>query len=139
MYVKFQQSLPGDRESGQLYVGLTKDTVTVGFRLYGGPTRRDSLFTTIAGPRVLANPQWVAQQKKRLGSKYDSYWYTTVKGEWTKNESWPVDPENWKKIQAWIVRKRMKPTAALRATFSRNVTAIFRDVYPILRFTSLPD
>jgi uncharacterized protein (TIGR02453 family) len=139
MYLKFQQPLPGDRESGQLYVGLAKDTVTVGFRLYGGPTRRDSPFTTIAGPRVLADPQWVAQQKKRLGRKYDSYWYTTVKGEWTKNEGWPVDPENWKKIQAWVVRKRMAPTAALRTAFSRDVITIFREVYPILRFTSLMD
>jgi uncharacterized protein (TIGR02453 family) len=139
MYLKFQQPLPNDRESGQLYVGLTKDTVTVGFRLYGGPTRRDSLFATIAEPRVLADPQWVAKQKKRLGRKYESYWYTTVKGEWTKNEGWPVDPENWKKIQAWIVRKQMKSSAAMHSAFPRDVTAIFRDVYPILRFTSLPD
>jgi uncharacterized protein (TIGR02453 family) len=139
MYLKFRQPLPGDRESGQLYVGLAKDTVTAGFRLYGGATRRDSLFTTIAKPRVLADPQWVAQQKKRLGRKYESYWYTTVKGAWTKNEGWPVDPENWKKIQAWIVRKRMTPTAAMRAAFSREVTAVFRDVFPLLRFTSLVD
>jgi len=139
MYLKFQQPVSGDRESGQLYVGLTKDLVTVGFRLYAGSKRRESLLALVAEPRVVADPGWVAEQKRRLGRRYDSYWYTTVKGEWTKNEGWPVDPENWKKIQAWIVRKQMKPTAALRAAFSRDVTAIFRDVYPILRFTSLPD
>lgn len=139
MYLKFQQPVSGDRESGQLYVGLTKDLVTVGFRLYAGSKRRESLLALVAEPRVVADPGWVAEQKRRLGRRYDSYWYTTVKGEWTKNEGWPVDPENWKKIQAWIVRKRMKPAAALRAAFSRDVTAIFRDVYPILSFTSLPD
>src|SRR5580704_2902368 len=139
MYLKFQQPVSGDRESGQLYVGLTKDLVTVGFRLYAGSKRRESLLALVAEPRVVADPGWVAEQKRRLGRRYDSYWYTTVKGEWTKNEGWPVDTENWKKIQAWIVRKQMKPTAALRAAFSRDVTAIFRDVYPILRFTSLPD
>ena len=139
MYLKFQQPVSGDRESGQLYVGLTKDLVTVGFRLYAGSKRRESLLALVAEPRVVADPGWVAEQKRRLGRRYDSYWYTTVKGEWTKNEGWPVDPENWKKIQAWIVRKQMKPTAALRPAFSRDVTAIFRDVYPILRFTSLPD
>jgi uncharacterized protein (TIGR02453 family) len=139
MYLKFQQPVSGDRESGQLYVGLTKDLVTVGFRLYAGSKRRESLLALVAEPRVVADPGWVAEQKRRLGRRYDSYWYTAVKGEWTKNEGWPVDPENWKKIQAWIVRKQMKPTAALRAAFSRDVTAIFRDVYPILRFTSLPD
>jgi len=139
MYLKFQQPVSGDRESGQLYVGLTKDLVTVGFRLYAGSKRRESLLALVAEPRVVADPGWVAEQKRRLGRRYDSYWYTTVKGEWTKNEGWPVDPENWKKIQAWIVRKRMKPAVALRAGFSRDVTAIFRDVYPILRFTSLPD
>jgi len=139
MYLKFQQPVSGDRESGQLYVGLTKDLVTVGFRLYAGSKRRESLLALVAEPRVAAEPGWVAEQKRRLGRRYDSYWYTTVKGEWTKNEGWPVDPENWKKIQAWIVRKQMKPKAALGAAFSRDVTAIFRDVYPILRFTSLPD
>jgi uncharacterized protein (TIGR02453 family) len=139
MYLKFQQPVSGDRESGQLYVGLTKDLVTVGFRLYAGSKRRESLLALVAEPRVAAEPGWVAEQKRRLGRRYDSYWYTTVKGEWTKNEGWPVDPENWKKIQAWIVRKKMTPAAAMRGSFVREVTGIFREVYPLLKLTSLEE
>jgi uncharacterized protein (TIGR02453 family) len=139
MYLKFQQPVSGDRESGQLYVGLTKDLVTVGFRLYAGSKRRESLLALVAEPRVVANPRWVAEQKKRLGRRYDSYWYTAVKGEWTKNESWPVDVEHWKKIQAWIVRKKMTTSAAVRGSFAKEVTGIFREVYPLLKFTSLED
>jgi uncharacterized protein (TIGR02453 family) len=137
MYLKFQQPVTGDRESGQLYVGLTKDLVTVGFRLYAGSKRRESLLALVAQPRVVADPEWVAEQKKKLGRRYDSYWHTTVKGDWTKNEGWPVDVEHWKKIQAWIVRRRMTPAAAMRGSFAKEVMVIFREVYPLLKFTSL--
>src|SRR6516162_823326 len=66
MYLKFALPAPGDRETGQLYVGLSRDTVTVGFRIYSGGRRRDSTIALVAEPRVYANPKWVAQQKKRL-------------------------------------------------------------------------
>jgi uncharacterized protein (TIGR02453 family) len=138
MYVKFQIPSPGDRESGQLYVGLSKDVVTVGFRLYSGGKRKESALALVAELRVLDNPKWVAQQRKRLARKYDSYWYSTVKGEWTKHEGWPTEPEDWKKIQAWIVRKKAKPSSALRGSFRGKVLKVFRDVYPLLKFTSIP-
>jgi uncharacterized protein (TIGR02453 family) len=138
MYVKFQLPSPGDRESGQLYAGLSTDAVTAGFRIYSGAKRKDSALAAIAHPRAIANPKWVAQQRKRLGRKYESYWYTTVKGEWTKHEGWPVEPEDWKKILAWIVRKKMKPAEATRANFRAELVRVFRDVYPLLKFTSVP-
>ncbi len=139
MYLKFSTPSPGDRENGQLYVGLSTETVTAGFRIYAGAKRKESTLAVIAEPRVLANPKWVAQQKKRLGKKYESYWYTTEKGEWTKHESWPTEPENWKKMQAWIVRKKMKPGDAMRAGFAKDAVKIFKGVYPLLKFTSLAD
>jgi uncharacterized protein (DUF2461 family) len=139
MYLKFSTPSPGDRENGQLYVGLSTETVAAGFRIYAGAKRKESTLALIAEPRVLANPKWVALQKKRLGRKYDSYWYTTEKGEWTKHESWPTEPENWKKMQAWIVRRKMKPSEALRASFAKDTVKVFKDVYPLLKFTSLTD
>lgn len=138
MYLKFQLPSPGDRESGQLYLGLSTDTVTAGFRIYSGGKRRDSALALIAQPRVMAQPKWVAQQQKRLGRKYESYWYTTEKGEWTKHEGWPTGSEDWKKILAWIVRKRMKPSAAMRTAFRGEVVKAFRDLYPLLKFTGIP-
>jgi uncharacterized protein (TIGR02453 family) len=138
MYLKFELPTPGDREAGQLYVGLSKDAVTVGFRLYSGGRRKESVLALIAEPRIGAHPKWVAQQKKRLARKYESYWYTTEKGGWTKHESWPTDPVAWKKIQAWVVRKKMAPAAATRAAFPQQVLSVFRDLYPLLKFTSIP-
>ncbi|PYV86189.1 MAG: hypothetical protein DMG90_21780 [Acidobacteria bacterium] len=125
-------------ETGQLYVGLSVDTVTAGFRIYSGGKRKESTLALIAEPRVNADSGWVAKQKKRLGRRYQSYWYTIEKGEWTKHSGWPTAPANWKRILAWIVRRKFAPSAAARATFPREVTKVFHDLYPLLRFTSLP-
>lgn len=138
MYLKFSMPAPGNRENGQLYVGLSTETVTAGFRIYAGPKRKESTVALIAEPRVFANPKWVAQQKKRLGKRYDSYWYSTIKSEWTKHDGWPSATEDWKKLQGWIVRKKMKPSAATQAAFPRELVKLFREVYPLLKFTSVP-
>ncbi len=139
MYLKFSMSAQGNRENGQLYVGLSTETVTAGFRIYSGPKRKESTMALIAEPRVAANPMWVAQQKKRLGKKYDSYWYSTIKGEWTKHEGWPVQVEDWKKLQGWIVRKKLKASAATKADFPRELAKVFCEVYPLLKFTSVAE
>ena len=139
MYLKFSVPAPGKRETGQLYVGLSAETVTAGFRIYSGGKRKESTIAHVAEPRVVADPGWVAKQKKRLGRRYESYWYSTVKGEWTQQSGWPTAPEDWKKLQAWIVRRKFAPTAATRASFPREATKVFREMYPLLRFTSLPE
>ena len=138
MYLKFEQPQPGERASGQLYVGLSTNTVTAGFRVYSGSKRRESSLALVAEPRVQAETKWVSKQKQRLGRRYDSYWYTTEKGEWTKHEGWPVKPEDWKKIQGWIVRRKMAPRAATKSGFPKELARIFREVYPLLKFTSIP-
>src|SRR5271168_455827 len=139
MYLKFSVPLGAKGETGQLYAGISTDTVTAGFRIYSGGKRKESVLAQIAEAHVTANPQWPAQQKKRLGRKYESYWYTTVKGQWTQHDGWPITPDDWKKIQAWIVRRKLSPAAAARADFPRELVKIFREVYPLLRFTSLPE
>jgi len=139
MYLKFSVPAPAKRETGQLYVGLTVNTVTAGFRIYSSGKRKESTIALVAEPRVMADSRWVAKQKKRLGRRYESYWYTTVKGEWTKHDGWPTKPEEWKKILAWIVRRKFSPFIAMRATFPREAAKVFRDLYPLVRFTSLPE
>ena len=136
MYVKFSVPFPGDGETGQLYVGLSAETVTAGFRIYTGAKRKESALAVIAAPRVAAKPGWLARQKRRLARKYESYWYSTVKGEWTKRNGWPA-AEDWPKLHGWIVRRRLSPAAALRPSFAGFCAKIFRDLYPILQFTSL--
>lgn len=139
MYLKFSVPLPGDQESGQIYTGISIDTVTAGFRIYCGPKRKESALALIAEPRFAADPKWVSKQKAKLGRRYESYWYSTQKGEWTKHEGWPLTAEDWKKIQAWIVRRKLTPAAATSPSFPKELMKIFRDVYPLLQFTSLPD
>ena len=138
MYLKFSVPAQGGGETGQLYMGLSADTVTAGFRIYSGGKRKGSVLAEIGQVRVQAEPSWVAKQKKRLGRRYESYWYRTEKGEWTKHSGWPVAREDWDKILAWIVRRKLSPEAATRASFPRDLTKIFRDLYPLLRYTSLP-
>jgi uncharacterized protein (TIGR02453 family) len=139
MYLKFSPPFSGEGEIGQLYTGISADMVTAGFRIYSGSKRKESALGQIAETRVLAQPKWVAQQKKRLGRRYESYWYTAIKGEWAQHDGWPAEPEDWKKLQGWIVRRKLKPTAATQVSFPRNLAKIFRELYPLLRFTSLDD
>ncbi len=138
MYLKFSVPFAGKAETGQLYAGFSADAVTAGFRIYSGSKRKESALTQVAAPHLDANPRWLAQQKKRLSRRYESYWYSTEKGQWTKHSGWPA-AENWKKVQGWIVRRRLTTAAATRASFSRDLSKVFRELYPLLRFTSLHD
>ena len=138
MYLKFSVPVPDNGETGQLYVGLSADTVTAGFRIYSGGRRKGSVLALVGQVRVQADPGWVGKQRKRLSQRYESYWYTTEKGEWTKHSGWPIAPESWNRILAWIVRRKLSPAAATRATFPRDIANIFRELYPLLRYTSLP-
>jgi len=138
MYLKFGVPFPGKAESGQLYVGISAKTVTAGFRIYSGSKRKESALALIAAPRLEANPRWLTQQKKRLSRQYESYWYATEKGAWTKRAGWPA-AENWKKLQGWIVRQELGTAAATRNTFCSHLVKIFRQLHPVLRFTSLRD
>jgi len=136
MYLKVAVPLAGEMEGGELYVGVSAESLTAGFRIYAVPKRKQSPIALTAEPKLAANPRLLAQQKRRLGRKYDSYWYTTVKREWTKNNGWPT-VEDWPKLQAWIVRKKLSKPALTRASFPADAAKIFRDLYPLLKFTSL--
>jgi uncharacterized protein (TIGR02453 family) len=139
MYLKFSPPFSGEGETGQLYTGLSAKSVTVGFRIYSGSKRKQSALALIADPRILKQPKWLAQQKKRLIRRYESYWYSAAKGEWTEQRSWPDAAKDWGRLHAWIVRRKLKTADATRATFQGNIARIFRDLYPLLRFTSLQD
>ena len=134
MYLMFSDERAADGDDGQLYVGISPDAVTSGFRIYGGG--RDSRLARTAFPRATTNTAWLEQQARRLGRKYDSYWYSMEKGAWTKHDGWPTRPEQWKRLKGWIVRRKMKPAATTRANFPEEVSKIFREVFPLYQFTS---
>jgi len=134
MYLFFAE--PGG-EGGQLYVGLSTDTVTCGFRIYGGG--RETPLVKFGRTRGRDNPKWIERQRRKLAKKYESYWYSAVRGEWTKNNGWPVKPEDWKKLQGWVVRRKLAPAAATRSGFEREIAKTFREVYPLYRFAGATD
>ncbi|PYU29325.1 MAG: hypothetical protein DMG32_00225 [Acidobacteria bacterium] len=132
MYLMFPHRGGQNRQPGEVYVGVTGDSVTAGFRVYfDRDTRASALAQCI--PQA---PKWCAQHKGRLARQYESYWYSMEKGEWTKNDGWPLAPEEWKKLRAWIVRRKLPPAAALRPSFPKHVADIFRQVLPLFRFVS---
>jgi uncharacterized protein (TIGR02453 family) len=131
MYLHFSE--PGG-EGGQLYVGISAESVTAGFRIYGG--EKSSRLVQLGRARGPQHSAWLKRQKGRLGKKYDSYWYSSEKGEWTKHDGWPIQAEDWKKMQGWVVRKRFPASAALRADFQNAAAKVFRDVYPLYPFTT---
>jgi uncharacterized protein (TIGR02453 family) len=139
MYLKFPASFGANREGGEFYAALSSDAATAGFRIYAGSKRRESALALLAEPRALQDPKWLARQKKRLGRRYESYWYASEKGQWTRKPGWPASAEDWKAIRGWVVRRKLPLSAATRASFPRELAKIFRDLYPIVRFTSFAD
>jgi len=139
MYLTFSIPVAGDEESGQLYAGVSTAAVTAGFRIYTSGKRKDSILARIGEARVHADPKWPGKQKKRLGRGYESYWYAKEKSEWTKRPGWPTAVDEWEKILGWVVRCKTSPAGATRSSFPRDVMKIFRDLYPLLRFSTLPD
>jgi uncharacterized protein (TIGR02453 family) len=137
MYLKFPLQggpLRGGKnvKPGELYLGFTRDLVTAGFRVYFD---RDTKAATLTMQLPQA-PQWCSRQKRRLARRFESYWYSMEKGDWTKHEGWPVTPEEWKKLKAWVVRRKLSPGAAVKPSFLKEAAAIFRQVYPLFQFVS---
>jgi uncharacterized protein (TIGR02453 family) len=133
MYAFFAEP---EGQSGQLYVGISAETVTCGFRVYS--EGRNSRLVEIGRVRGREHPAWIEQQRRRLGKRYESYWYATEKGEWTQRKTWPAKPEDWKRLQAWIVRRKLTPAAAMRRGFEGEIAKIFREVYPLSSFSTSP-
>jgi uncharacterized protein (TIGR02453 family) len=136
MYLMFPGRPRDGWDGGQLYVGVTPEVVTAGFRIYFDFETK--VPAPLVPPTELAKPKWILQQKRRLGSRYESYWYSMEKREWTKHPGWPVTADEWNKLKAWVVRRKLKPSALSRPGFTADVSKIFREVFPLYAFTCLP-
>jgi len=132
MYLMLPQQGGKSRSPGELYLGFNGDLVTAGFRVYFD---RDTKASTFAA-RLQQAADWCAKQKRRLARPYESYWYSMEKGEWTKHEGWPAAMEEWKKLKAWVVRRKLSPSAAVRASFPKEVAMIFRRLLPLFQYVS---
>jgi hypothetical protein len=138
MYLTFPDPAAAEKGTTQLYVGISGEAVTAGFRTYAMGSSKKSRLTQVVQPRVASHAQWLLRQKKRLGSRCESYWYSTEKGEWTKHAGWPLEAIEWKKLQGWVVRRKFPSSAATRPAFVADIKRLFRDVYPLFMFVSSP-
>jgi uncharacterized protein (TIGR02453 family) len=137
MYLIFPNRASGGWAGGQLYVGITVDSVTWGFRVYDDWKGKTSALAQVTAPGFKKKPDWVKRQAKRLKPRYESYWYSIEKKKLTKHDGWPIAAEDWNNLRGWIVRRKLRPEAALRASFLSDVEKSFREVFPLYGFTSL--
>lgn len=135
MYLMFRDAEAGDA-GGQLYLNVGAEAVTAGFRIYRDGRACDSRFLRLIAPRALEHLAWLERQQRRLGRRFESYWYSREKGEWAKNPGWPLWPQEWKRLRGWVVRRRLAPAAITGAGFERELLRIFRQLYPLYRFTT---
>lgn len=132
MYLFFSCAEVPGRAGGQLYVGISANGVTVGFRIYHAG--RESTMARVCRPRGIANSGWLAAQKKRLAGKFESYWYATEQENWTKHSGWPVDANEWKRVKGWIVRRKFETRATLNPSFRLAVEPYLSQTFPNLFF-----
>ena len=132
-YLFLQSRDAAERGGPQFYLGVTKDGATAGFRNYA--ESRESLLAQYGTARGRRYGAWLARQKKRLGRKYESYWYSSEKKDWIKHTSWPLEAGEWKKLQAWVVRREFSIAAATKLRFISEVASVFRDVLPLYAFS----
>jgi len=136
MYLMFSDQRAADGDDAQLYLGASAEAVTSGFRIYG--QGKKTRLARLARPRATEHPLWLEQQARKLRLRYESYWYSVEKGEWTKHTGWPTRPDDWKKLKGWIVRRKMSPRSVVRSGFLADVNRIFREVFPLYQFVSSP-
>jgi hypothetical protein len=118
--------------SGQLFLGVGPGDVSVGFRNHGGS---HSTLGSLGRVRALDNPEWLARQARRLGRRYESYWYATSR--WTRHPGFPTRPEQWQRLMGWVVRRGYAPAAATRPAFTAEVRKVFKELFPLYAFTTL--
>ncbi len=136
MYAVFRTRPARENGGSNFYVGASADGATVGFRSYD--EGKESALARVGRPRGANQAAWVAKQKKRFGRKYESYWYSSEKKNWIKHSGWPVKPEEWEKLEAWIVRRKFSAAAAARPGFVSEAAKIFRELAPLYHFAGSP-
>ena len=133
LYVQFSRPASG----AQLFVGVGASDASAGFRAYG--MSRDAPLRRLGRSRAGDNPDWLGSQERRLRRRYESYWYLSSKGGWSRRDGFPSRPEDWERLCGWVVRRGFRPDQATRASFPRSVARVFEELFPLFAFTSLED
>jgi len=133
LYVQFARP----SSSAQLFVGIGEREVTAGFRAHA--MSKEAPLRRLGRSRAGDNPEWLLAQARRLRRRYESYWYLSSKGGWSRQQGFPSRPEAWEHLCGLVVRRGFAPADATRSSFPRTVIGIFEDLFPLFAFTSLED
>jgi uncharacterized protein (TIGR02453 family) len=126
--------------AGRLYVGLSADCVTVGFSIYDAWRGPKGTLQTIFRNKLVTERDLFGRLLEQTvrAKRYETYWHREEGGEWVQHAGLPRRDDDWQSLQAWIVRKVYLPNsrAVGTAAFANDVERIFKDLYPLLHFTS---
>ncbi len=126
--------------AGRLYVGLSADCLTVGFNIYAAWRGPKAALETVFRKRLESERKAFGTLLARVvrGGRFETYWHREEKGDWAQHPGLPRRVEDWQTLQAWVVRRVFLPNARGLATagFATTVEGIFRDLYPLVIFTS---
>ncbi len=127
--------------TGQLYVGLSADCLTVGFSIYGSWRGPKAALETVFRKRIVAQHETFVALLARVvkARRYETYWHREEKGDWAQHAGLPRTEEDWQTLQAWVVRKVFLPNSRGIGTpaFAGVVERIFAELYPLFVFTSV--
>src|ERR1700676_3805022 len=126
MYLKFSAPFAGEGETGELYVGLSANTATVGFRIYAGSKRKDSALGQIAEPRVQADPPWPAKTSRaRLARETKSSAQPQIRELLVSRRKGPMERTPWLAHFSGRVEKAARldraPQAEAYCSYERNL------------------
>lgn len=129
-------------ETGRLYVGLSAECVTAGFSIYaGGGREAKGALESVFRKRLVSHRKLFDRlmEKPVRAGRYETYWHRQEKGEWVLHPGLPRRDEDWRTLQAWIVRKVFpaESKAPASAAFAGRIQRIFAELYPLCVFTSL--
>jgi uncharacterized protein (TIGR02453 family) len=141
-YLRVYDSRRSNQTDGRLYVGLSAESVTVGFVCYASWKRGEqSVLETVFRPRFISQRAPFDELLKGIVRKrsYETYWHRTEKQEWAQHAGLPRRDEDWLTLQGWVVRKVFAPGSREVASpkFSAKVQRVFSDLYPLYAFTSI--
>ena len=138
-YLYFYDQRRDRRADGRLYAGASADGLTMGFSIYAAGKRGTlrSVFRPRAAQHLPSLERWLARHV--AGRRLETYWYRSEKKEWVQTEGVPHTPEEWNRLEGWVVRRLIRPThPALRAaTLSHEIQLTLQNLFPLYAFAAI--
>ncbi|MBZ5534869.1 MAG: DUF2461 domain-containing protein [Acidobacteriia bacterium] len=138
-YLYFFDQRRARDSDGRLYVGASGEGLTVGFSIYGEWRRKTGdVLETVLKKRLSKDGTLLRDYlgRRSMGRRYEGYWYSMKQKEWTQHRGLPKDSEDWDRLLAWVVRRRIKLRPACSESVLEEIQGIFKELYPLYVFSA---